>query len=289
MVRTMASSPRSEREEERRLNLRTLVIASVASAAAAAVTSQLWIAGTWVAAAVTPVIVTLVSELLHRPTERLARAWTSDRPALRDPAAPDRPVTAPRTAGTVREPRPQPPGTARPRPETHVPDRHAEPMSEPDPSAPRPGTAGPVRVYRQPGRRAPRRRIAYGVVAATAAIAFVIGVVALTTTELIAGEPIGKAGGRTTLGIGGGGGREGSDAEQEQRTPTEQRERPSDEERPSTTPEEPEEEEEETPTVTETVPTETVPEEAPSEAAPRQQPPPEEAPATPQGESAPTP
>ena len=71
----------AEREEERRLNTRTLTIASVASASAAAVTSQLWIAGTWVAAALTPVLVTLLSEALHRPTERIARAWTSDRPA----------------------------------------------------------------------------------------------------------------------------------------------------------------------------------------------------------------
>src|SRR5512132_1691614 len=68
-----------EREEERRLNTRTLAIASVASATAAAVTSQLWIAGTWVAAAVTPVLVALISEAVHRPTERIARAWTSDR------------------------------------------------------------------------------------------------------------------------------------------------------------------------------------------------------------------
>src|SRR5688572_23887527 len=78
----MASPSRSEREEQRRLNMRTVVIASAASATAAAVTSQLWIAGTWIAAAATPVIVTLVSEALHRPTEKIARAWTSERPGL---------------------------------------------------------------------------------------------------------------------------------------------------------------------------------------------------------------
>jgi hypothetical protein len=72
-----------EREEERRLNMRTLAIASGASATAAAVTSQLWIHGTWLAAALTPVLVALISEAMHRPTERLARAWTSDRPAAR--------------------------------------------------------------------------------------------------------------------------------------------------------------------------------------------------------------
>ena len=49
----MPPASSAEREEERRLNTRTLTIASVASASAAAVTSQLWIAGTWIAAALT--------------------------------------------------------------------------------------------------------------------------------------------------------------------------------------------------------------------------------------------
>jgi hypothetical protein len=79
----MSSHSRTaEREEERRLNLRTLAIASSASAAAALLTSQLWIAGTWIAAAMTPVIVSLVSELLNRPTERIARSFTGDRGSL---------------------------------------------------------------------------------------------------------------------------------------------------------------------------------------------------------------
>jgi len=63
----MGSPPRTKREEEQRLNLRTLVIASAASATAALVTSRLWIAGTWIAAAMTPVIVTLVSNLRTCP------------------------------------------------------------------------------------------------------------------------------------------------------------------------------------------------------------------------------
>ena len=62
--------------------MRTLAIASTASASAAVLTSQLWIRGTWIAAALTPVIVTLVSELLHRPTERIASKLTSERPSL---------------------------------------------------------------------------------------------------------------------------------------------------------------------------------------------------------------
>src|SRR5829696_8532004 len=105
----MASSPREvEREEERRLNMRTLTIASAASAAAAAVTSQLWIAGTWIAAATTPVIVALVSEALHRPTERIARAFTSEREALEasERGGPDAPPLAD-AAGAAPPPPPE--------------------------------------------------------------------------------------------------------------------------------------------------------------------------------------
>jgi hypothetical protein len=151
-----------EREEERRLNTRTLTIASVASASAAAVTSQLWIAGTWIAAALTPVLVAMISEAMHRPTERIARAWTSEREMRATRAA----------TPTRREP-------------TTVS-----------------GTAGPVRVYRQSGPRTTmltRRRIAIGTVAATAAIAFAIGILALTTVDLVSGGSVGKGSGRSTL------------------------------------------------------------------------------------------
>src|SRR5687767_10055843 len=151
----MASPPRTaEREEERRLNMRTLVIASSASAAAALLTSQLWIAGTWIAAAMTPVIVALVSEMLHRPTERIARKVTSERAAV-----------LPEAGGAA------PPARAEPTART-------ERTARAEPSA-------PVRVYRsgEPGSRSGpasrrRRKIAYGVVFGTAALAFVIGVVA---------------------------------------------------------------------------------------------------------------
>src|ERR671914_96229 len=106
----MASSPRDvEREEERRVNLRTLTIASAASAAAAAVTSQLWIAGTWIAAALTPALVALISEALHRPTERVA-AWTSERgPRARRPGRGGFDDPPPAAAGASPPP---PPGAA---------------------------------------------------------------------------------------------------------------------------------------------------------------------------------
>jgi hypothetical protein len=182
----MTSPPRTAREEERRLNLRTLVIASAASATAALVTSRLWIAGTWIAAAMTPVLVTLLSELLRRPTERIARSLTTEPEALPDPEAPAR--------------------------------RVAERLRDVD--VPRPDPEAPVRVYRSESTRRPptgrKRRIAYGAVLGTAALAFVIGGLALTVPELIAGSSFGKSDRRTTLG----GGSTHRQSSKESQTPT---------------------------------------------------------------------
>ena len=207
----MPPATRTEREEERRLNTRTLTIASVASATAAAVTSQLWIAGTWIAAALTPVLVTLISEAMHRPTERIARAWTSEQ----------REARSTRTVSTTR----------------------AEPTAVT-------GTPGPVRVYRQSGPRTTltRRRIAIGTVAATAATAFVIGLAVLTTADLVSGGSVGKGSGRLTLGGGGGGSDENGDTQQPAQDSAPQRqdesEQPQDApaEQPETTTPPPEEE-----------------------------------------------
>ena len=165
----------AEREEERRLNTRTLTIASVASASAAAVTSQLWIAGTWIAAAFTPVLVALISEALHRPTERVARAWTAER----DVSRPER-----RASSTT----------------------HGEPVAVT-------GSAGPVRVYRQTSRGVTEpergravlfgRRIPWRAVLVTAGVAFVIGVGAITAIDLVSGGSVGKGSGGTTFFRGG--------------------------------------------------------------------------------------
>ena len=75
------------REEESRLTLKTLLIASAASLVAALVTAQFWVAGTPIAAALTPVIVAIVSELLHRPTEVIARRVTGERTAVLPPTS----------------------------------------------------------------------------------------------------------------------------------------------------------------------------------------------------------
>jgi hypothetical protein len=208
------------REEARRLNTRTLTIASAASATAAAVTSQLWIAGTWIAAALTPVLVALISEAMHRPTERIARAWTSEREAR----------------------------------STHT---HSATRTEPTAVT---GTPGPVRVYRQSGPRTTmltKRRLAIGTVAATAAAAFVIGLVALTTVDLVTGGSVGKGSGRLTL-VGNSGAdnkdqpKQTEDATPERQRSPEQQETAPEEEPPATS--EPAPEEEPPPTDTAPVP-----------------------------------
>ena len=158
--------PRSQtREEQRRLSIRTLLIASVASAAAAVVTSQFWVHGTWIAAAMTPVIVSLVSEILHRPTEAVARRITTDRPAVLPP----------------REPR-----------------REGELGAE---LAPGQITVYGGRERSRP--RGPsgktKKKMAVGVVAATGVLGFAIAAVALTVPELITGQPIGNGNGGTTI------------------------------------------------------------------------------------------
>ncbi|MDQ3433408.1 MAG: hypothetical protein M3481_01770, partial [Actinomycetota bacterium] len=62
--------------------MRTLAIASASSAVAAIVTSRLWAAGTPIAAAMTPVLVTIVSEMLHRPATKIVERFTVETDAL---------------------------------------------------------------------------------------------------------------------------------------------------------------------------------------------------------------
>lgn len=147
-------------QDERRFNVRTLVIASIASAAAALITSQFWIRGTPIAAALTPIIVTLVSELLHRPTEKIAQRMTVETDAL------------PEAAG-------------------------AEPPPPSEETAPRPAPDPDFKVYRAGSTR--RKRIAWVTVLTTGLLAFVIAAVVLTVPELIAGGAIGGRDRATTF------------------------------------------------------------------------------------------
>jgi hypothetical protein len=245
----MASSRNAEREEERRFNLRTLAIASSASATAAVVTSQLWIAGTWIAAAMTPLIVALVSELLHRPTERIAGRLTSDRPALRAERREQAEVARPAPAETAR-----------------VATGKGEQEEEP-------GAHGPIRVYRSsppPGRR---RKVAVGAVLGTGALALLIAVVVLTVPELVAGGAIGGKDRSTTLFSvrdRNSSSDQKQDQDSEQQQPGGAKTDRSDEEQPTSTSPTEETETEVPPeeTETETTPTTPPPAEAPTDTAP---------------------
>ena len=216
------------------MSVRTLLIAAVASATAAIVTSHFWRAGTPITAAVTPVIVALVSELLHRPTERIAQRITVDRTAV-----------LPEGAGAG--PPPQ-------RPEEEPLPRYApsEPGSE----------QVPVRVYGR--RQKARRRIAVGVVVTTAVLAFAIAAAALTVPELIGGGSIGGGDRDTTIF----GGRDKKASEPEEAEPSQPQTTEPEQPEQTTTGEE-KTDEEKTPTepdstqTTPTTPTQTTP--APAE------------------------
>lgn len=160
-------------QSQHRIDIRTLAIAAVASAAAAAVTSQIWFRGTPFAAALTPVIITLVSQMLHRPADRIAQRLTTETDAL------------PEAAGAGGPPRSQ---EVAPEP---APDPDAEPARNPDTDrAPNPK----IHLYRR------RRKIAWGAALVTGLLAFAIAAVALSVPELITGNSLFDSSRRTTLG-----------------------------------------------------------------------------------------
>lgn len=141
-----------------RLSPQTLIVASLASLTAAIVVSHFWRGGTPIAAAITPVIVALASELYRRPAERITQLGSR--------------ATAVRQRERVLTGAPPEP------PRTEVPEG-----------------PGAIRVYRTPSNR---RRFHAKVVAATAAVAFVIAIAVLTLPELVFGGSLASHG-RTTF------------------------------------------------------------------------------------------
>lgn len=83
------------------ISLQTLIVASIASAAASFAVSRIWGPGTLISAAATPIIVALVSEFLRKPVETVAStakrvpgqrgAWTAVPAEPADPAGPGQP------------------------------------------------------------------------------------------------------------------------------------------------------------------------------------------------------
>ena len=87
----------SEQRNQGGLSVKTLLIAGAASAVAALVIPMIWRPGTVFAAAMTPIIVALVSELLRRPVETVGSVRvrrTARGTAILDPpdGRPDEPL-----------------------------------------------------------------------------------------------------------------------------------------------------------------------------------------------------
>ena len=145
------------------LDLGTLVVAAISAVVAATVVSRLWQAGTVMATAMTPVLVTLVKEALDRPARRVSSIATRAAPPLA------------RAARAVAEPPP-------------------EAYAPPPPVGPDPGLTE-MRVYRREHASGRRWKLAI----ATGLLAFVIGVAVMTLPELVAGRSVVSGSHHTTI------------------------------------------------------------------------------------------
>jgi len=173
---------RSPQQGGEGLSLQTLVIAALAAGCAAVLTSYLWQRGTLISAAMTPVIVAVVSEVLKRPATTMRRAARTARtptPARRERSRERVPLAHGAGAGSLAE------GPSR---ELQAPHEPAAPMSS-------------YKVYRSEGTARPRfGRIHWKIVFATAGAAFVIAVAALTLPELLFGSSVGGSQSTTFFG-----------------------------------------------------------------------------------------
>ena len=164
------------------VSLQTLVIAALASGCAAVVTSYFWQKGTLVSAAMTPVIVTILSEVLKRPATTVKRGVSVAKQSVTTRERESVPLAHGAGAGP--------------------PDRGPGPTHELPAPEPVPHTFSEIKVYRDAGDRDGRRfgRIHWKIVLATAGIAFVIAVAALTLPELLFGSSVGGSNNTTLFG-----------------------------------------------------------------------------------------
>ena len=161
------------------LSVSTLMIASLSSLAAAVVVSRLWGGGTLIGAAMTPVIVALVSEGLNRPAKAIG--------------------TVPKAIGTVRQTRG---GGYDPVAEGRAGLREGDFDGASTPPVPA-AAAAQIRVHRASttkqgfSLRMPRPRVLAAI--GTGLVAFLIAAVFLTSSELVLGKSVTSSSHRTTL------------------------------------------------------------------------------------------
>jgi hypothetical protein len=168
------------------VSLQTLLLAALSSGAAAIIVSQFWENGTVFAAAMTPVLVSLLKEALAKPME----SEIVKRPVQRI-ASGSRAAVTRTTSRTERVRSPQS-ATAEQAPPSHA-DSNGASADGDDPRL------TPVKTYGKP----PRRSLHVKVALVTGLLAFVIAAAALTIPELLFGGSVTSSGGKTTL-FGGG-------------------------------------------------------------------------------------
>jgi hypothetical protein len=165
------------------IELTTLFLSAIASAAAAYITSKIWAPGTLFSAAMTPVIVALVKEGLRRPTQKAFEVV----PGVVAPSRWTR--TGPDEPGLVPE---GPPPAAPTRVDPDAPHVVLPPVVAAD--------HGPVNVYSTRGRR-----LRWRVAVITGLLGFGICVLLFTVPELISGQSLGRGSGDATTIFGGSG------------------------------------------------------------------------------------
>jgi len=192
--RTPAPTGREKRSGGR-ISLQTLIIASVASAAASFAASRIWGAGTLVSATATPVVVALVSEFLRRPVQTVAETAKKVPTLQALPAIPNRTIAALSDSTRVEDP-------------TKVstdPLTGAEPQSRSGQWRPGQGREAPpdVTPVVDPGTTKPTDanawRPRWRLAVLTGLLAFAIVVALYTVPDLLAGRSITNNGQPTTF------------------------------------------------------------------------------------------
>jgi hypothetical protein len=172
------------------ISVETLIIASLASAAASFAASRIWGSGTLVSAAATPVVVALISEFLRRPVQTVA-ASAKQVPKVRGvPAVRKRTIAAPGDPTRV-DADPAIPAEQRSPSGRAAPRRRVEPPAAITPNLD-PGT---ITYYGKADTWPPRWRPAV----VTGLVAFLIVVALYTVPDLLAGRSITGNGQPTTF------------------------------------------------------------------------------------------
>lgn len=165
------------------LSLQTLAIASAGSVAAAIFTHMIWKGGAIVGAAITPIIVALVTETLKKPTQVVTAVVPPVTRSRRRGAASD--VTDVPRAGVGGAPMGPPPTRA----DAPLPG---------DPARAEEDRFGIWQADRRPWYDRLKGR-PMKIALATGALAFLIGAFALTGAELVFGGSVGGGGDRVTI------------------------------------------------------------------------------------------